>query len=196
VLVRPGHRPERPGADRSNICKGGLVTGRTALIAFAALMTSASGAHAQNAQPAPCTSSEHRQFDFWVGEWEVFSGDTARAGRNTITSEMGGCALREQWESAGGFTGSSLNIYDAATGRWHQTWVDSSGTLLLLDGSLEAEGRMVMSGERPGASGGTVLNRITWTRESADRVRQLWEVRTAPDAAWRAVFDGMYRRVR
>jgi hypothetical protein len=33
----------------------------------------------------------------------------------------------------GGYSGESLNEYDAARKVWHQTWVDSSGTLLLFN---------------------------------------------------------------
>jgi hypothetical protein len=158
-----------------------------------AVLTSGTTLSAQSAAPAPCSAPEHRQFDFWVGEWEVVDTAGSPAGRNRITREMGGCVLREEWTSAGGGSGSSFNIYDAATGQWHQTWVDTGGTLLLLDGGLRSEGVMVMEGDRPGPNGTTVRNRITWTRESPDTVRQLWEV-SDDGTTWRAIFNGLYRR--
>lgn len=149
---------------------------------------------AQEGRPQACGAAEHRQFDFWVGEWEVVDSAGSLAGRNRITREMNGCVLREEWTSADGGSGSSFNIYDAAAGRWHQTWVDASGTLLMLDGGLESDGVMVMEGERP-ANGGIARHRITWTTERPDRVRQRWDVTEDGGATWTVVFDGLYRRV-
>jgi hypothetical protein len=150
---------------------------------------------AQGNAQQPCSAQQHRQFDFWVGDWEVVDTAGQVAGHNRITREMGGCVLREEWTSAAGGTGSSLNIYDAASGQWHQTWVDASGTLLLLDGGLQSDGVMVMEGERPAAGGATAHNRITWTRQTPDRVRQLWQVSAGGGASWRTLFDGTYRRI-
>lgn len=163
--------------------------------AFIAAVGFGSPLAAQEAQPQPCSAAEHRHFDFWVGEWEVVDSAGSLAGRNRITREMNGCVLREEWTSAGGGTGSSFNIYDAAAGRWHQTWVDASGTLLMLDGGLESAGVMVMEGERPANGGGIARHRITWTREGSDRVRQRWDATEDGGATWNVVFDGLYRRV-
>ncbi|HVG04108.1 MAG TPA: hypothetical protein VM937_04120, partial [Burkholderiaceae bacterium] len=62
----------------------------------------------------PCALPQHRQFDFWVGEWDVTQNGKI-AGRNSIRSILNGCALREDWSGTGGFTGSSLNFYDEET---------------------------------------------------------------------------------
>jgi hypothetical protein len=86
-----------------------------------------------------------RDFDFWLGEWDVFGPQERRAGRNSITALYGGGAIAEHWHGAGDVEGHSLNAYDPATDRWHQTWVDSTGGLLLLDGRL-IDGSMVLEG--------------------------------------------------
>ena len=86
-----------------------------------------------------------RDFDFWLGEWDVFGPQERQAGRNSITSLYGGGAIAEHWHGAGDVEGHSLNAYDPATDRWHQTWVDSTGGLLLLDGHL-VDGSMVLEG--------------------------------------------------
>ena len=96
------------------------------------------------ARPPPCAAPEHRQFDFWVGTWDVFGPAGRQVGANRIERIADGCALLEQWTGSGNVTGKSLNIYDASDGRWHQTWVDSSGTLLMLAGGLVGDS-MVMS---------------------------------------------------
>jgi hypothetical protein len=144
-----------------------------------------------NAGPAaPCSSEAHRQFDFWVGRWTVTTGGQP-AGKNHIELLHNDCVLAEHWTSAqGNFSGSSLNIYDAATGHWHQTWTDSGGTLLLLDGGLK-DGKMVLEGQGPGPNGATVTHRISWTPNADGTVRQHWESRTG-EADWTTLFDGLY----
>jgi hypothetical protein len=142
------------------------------------LMPAALGAQSNSgAARAPCSRREYRQFDFWVGEWD------------------GGCALREEWQGAGGGTGTSLNIFDATTGRWHQTWVGSDGLLLQLDGAMK-DGSMELTGSTISANGARTLHRIRWTPLGGQpaRVRQLWESSTDGGRTWSVAFDGTYTR--
>ena len=57
----------------------------------------------------------------------------------------------ESWSGTGNVTGHSLNIYDGTRGVWHQTWVDSSGSLLMLEGHF-AGGAMVLESLPNGAA--------------------------------------------
>jgi hypothetical protein len=140
-----------------------------------------------------CTAPEHRQFDFWVGDWDVSNPAGKPAGRNRIEPILGGCALRETWTGAGGSRGTSYNAWDSQRRRWHQTWVDNGGLVLRLDGEF-AGGKMVLSGETLDSTGTTVLNRITWQQMAPGAVRQLWEVSMDRGKTWRTVFDGRYRK--
>lgn len=140
-----------------------------------------------------CAAAVYRQFDFWAGEWIVTSNDQP-AGTNTIEIIHGGCVLQENWQGAGagGISGSSYNIYDAATGKWHQTWVDASGTLLQLDGGWNGDS-MVLIGERPAPDRtGAARHRISWTPNEDGSVRQLWEVSADGGDTWNVLFDGLY----
>ena len=40
--------------------------------------------------PPRCDTPQYRQFDFWVGDWTVTSGDQP-AGTNHVTLEEAGC---------------------------------------------------------------------------------------------------------
>ena len=80
-------------------------------------------------------------------------------------------------------------MYDAVRKRWHQTWVDDKGNVLLLDGEWKG-GRMVLEGERPVAGGKTSRERITWTPQAGGGVRQLWESSTDSGKTWQVAFDG------
>ena len=62
----------------------------------------------------PCSDPTYRQFDFWLGEWEVRKLDGTLAGTNRISKEYGGCVLRERYSNAQGYSGESLNTYDVA----------------------------------------------------------------------------------
>lgn len=141
--------------------------------------------------PPACRTPEHRQFDFWLGDWNVVGPQGRQVGTNTITSVLDGCALHESWVGGGGMSGNSYNIYFEAEKRWHQTWVDNSGTLLELNGGLQ-DGKMVLAGEGPGAKGGRVKHRITWSKLDQGRVRQLWESSTDGGGTWTVAFDGTY----
>ncbi len=87
-------------------------------------------------------------FDFWIGDWDVFGPLGKQVGRNTITSMFANGMLHEHWHGNGGVEGRSVNAYDEARGCWHQTWVDSTGGVLLLDGGLQ-DGAMVLEGRAP-----------------------------------------------
>ena len=145
--------------------------------------------------PRPCSDPEYRQFDFWLGDWEVRDTAGELAGTNSVRRIMGNCVLQENWEDAVGGRGTSFNMYDSGGGKWHQTWVDDKGSLLELDGKL-TDGKMVLSGTRPAASaeGGVAMHRITWSPMPPDQVHQLWEISRDGGKTWSVNFDGMYAR--
>lgn len=167
------------------------------LVVSAALVSLPLWAGEDTGAPAPpCGAPEHRQFDFWLGGWAVSKPDGSRAGTSRITSILGGCALREEWSSEGRpYAGTSYNVYDAARGLWHQTWIDNQGGVLYLEGGLVGEA-MVLEGERPGSgeNAATVRHRITWTPLEKGRVRQHWETSKDGGRSWSTAFDGLYVR--
>jgi hypothetical protein len=146
------------------------------------------------APPPACTAAEHRQFDFWLGEWIVERPDTgAEVGRSTIAAVSGGCALHEHWRGASGYTGQSLNAFDATRGEWTQHWIGADGVVLRLAGGLR-DGAMVLEGELPAKDGGVQRQRITWTSADDGRVTQHWQTSDDGGATWATSFLGVYRR--
>ena len=142
----------------------------------------------------PCAANPHRQFDFWIGDWTVSRADNGQfAGENRIEPVLDGCALHESWTGTKGYRGNSYNAYDPTRGVWHQTWVDSSGGLLVLEGKLES-GKMVLEGQAKQADGKTVLNRITWTPLDGGKVRQRWDSTADGGKTWQVQFDGIYAK--
>jgi hypothetical protein len=146
--------------------------------------------------PRPCTAPIHRHFDFWIGQWDVMGANGNFAGTNRIIAVDGGCALHESWSSGGGgYTGQSLNSV-GLDGKWHQTWVDRSGLRLELTGGLVGSS-MVLEGETlaRGPQQPAALNRITWTPQSPNLVRQHWETSSDQGKTWASAFDGLYHRI-
>jgi hypothetical protein len=152
------------------------------------------GARPQSQPPAParCDQPEHRQFDFWIGEWEVTAPNGRVAGRNSITREMDGCVIHEHWTGSAGMRGESFNMWDRDRKRWHQTWVNTQGNLLVLEGTFQ-DGSMRLSGES-GPADGRVMNRVTWTPAADGSVRQFWEISPDNGKTWKTAFDGAYRK--
>ncbi|MEN7342595.1 MAG: hypothetical protein AAAFM81_06600 [Pseudomonadota bacterium] len=160
-------------------------------IVIAMLLAWAVVAEAQTFSPA-CTDENFRQFDFWLGEWDVKTNDGKVVGTNRISRTLDGCVVLEEYTTPSGFLGKSFNIFDKTRGVWHQTWVDNSGLLLNLEGGVVGDS-MVLSGVTTDRDGATMQQRITWTPNTDGTVRQLWEAKSPMDD-WQVVFDGTYQK--
>lgn len=141
----------------------------------------------------PCDAPSFRQFDFWVGTWVVKDQKGNEIGKSEVTKVANGCGIRESWNGGvGSNSGTSLNYFDKTSGKWHQDWVGSSGTLLHLSGALEDKA-MVLSGTRVTPKG-QIIDRISWTLLADGRVQQEWNISTDGGRTWKKSFDGYYSR--
>ncbi len=147
-------------------------------------------------QPAPlvqsaCTAPEYRAFDFWIGEWDVYSnGGSTRIATSSIEAMFMGCAIRETWKPLKGGGGGSFSHYDKERGHWRQMWVDSSGMRVDFDGG-PAEGQMVLTGPASGDKG--KLTRMTFTPHADGSIRQHGEQSADQGGSWATSFDFIYR---
>jgi len=141
----------------------------------------------------PCSSTAHHQFDFWLGEWEVFHSQTdTLVGHNTISKSLNGCVVEEHWRGVGGFEGKSLNTYQSADQRWEQTWVDVGGNTFHFSGKLR-DRNMAFKGV--GTVGGKTYDfEMTFFPKEDGSVRQFWQAREKGAEEWAVWFDGTYRR--
>ncbi len=147
----------------------------------------------------PCREDEvSRQFDFWVGDWDVYAGGN-QVGTNTIERMLGGCTLLENWTNAGNREGKSFNWVDRSSGpepRWRQLWVDDSGNTLDYANGHFADGAMHFEGHTYSAQGERVPQRMTFHHMHADTVRQVIEQSNDGGTTWTTTFDGTYVRRR
>ena len=170
-------------------------------IVIAALLVPSLGS-AQTAGPPPsCTTMpEMRQFDFWIGEWDVNpwqqpTAPPASMGKNSVHSIIDGCAVLEEWTGSKGGIGKSLNFYDLNRKAWRQVWVGTGGGSLDYSGDFH-DNAMHFEGWSAGKDGKHTLQKLTFTKISADTVRQTFEASTDDGKTWNVTFDGRYVRHR
>ena len=120
--------------------------------------------------------------------------DGTPAGTNRIEIILGGCVLQESWRSTSGRSvGHSFNIY-GRDGKWHQTWVDNSGTLLEIVGGLQDDGRMVMIQDTTGSDGKPLRHELSWEKLPTGQVKQHWRTSRDGGETWSDAFVGLYTR--
>ena len=160
-------------------------------------------------KPFDCSAPEYRQFDFWLGDWDVVLNPATprpagappvnpnrKPAHNVIEKIQGGCVVHENWDDGIGGTGQSFNIYDRVKKRWQQTWVDNGGGLHEYWGSL-IDGKMVYVGEVPTGPAqpfaGRRTLRVTFESMGPDKMRQFSESLRS-DGTWILNYDLIYTR--
>lgn len=146
--------------------------------------------------PPPCAAPEFRQFDFWVGRWDVYpTGQEKMVAHSLIERLYGGCAIRENWMPLqSGGDGGSLNNYVPGDPGWRQTWLDASGARVEFRGGWDGKA-MVLTGMWAGVlgPGKDALVRMTYTKGADGSVRQFGEASTDGGKSWATNFDLTYR---
>lgn len=155
------------------------------------------------AREAPCRGDARTTgFDYWLGVWNVRphgAPANAPASENRITLEQDGCVVQEHWRSAAngpaaGYTGTSFTTFDRARGVWHQTWVDNTGSVAVMEGGLDAAGDLVLQAVSIPGDPDTALRRMTFRRQADGAVRQIVERSTDGGATWTTAIDLIYTR--
>ena len=143
----------------------------------------------------PCEELEQfRDFDFWVGSWDVHLADGTFAGSNVIAQEQRGCVLTENWTGAQGSTGMSINYLDAAKGEWVQVWHAASGYQIDIRGGLTPDGMHLNGSIHYVKNEQTLPFRGLWTALPDGRVRQFFEISQDDGETWATWFEGFYTR--
>ena len=165
-------------------------------IVLLGLLFVAGAACAQSQAPQfPCEEdARFSQFDFWIGEWDVHVANDTYAGSNVITSPHRSCVLIENWTSASGNTGMSINYVDDQTGEWVQVWNDSNGSQINIRGGLTDEGMLLVGTIHTVGAETTAPFRGLWTPMPDGRVRQFFEQYDPVAETWVTWFEGFYTR--
>lgn len=144
-----------------------------------------------------CETGQHfADFDFWLGEWNVYTNDEKRVfqGTNSITKHHKNCLIMENWTSAQGGTGRSMNYFDPVENQWRQLWV-AGGYSIDYTGGLDESGAMVLKGKiNYYNTGKSHAFRGVWTPNADGSVRQFFEQQAPETGEWVVWFDGLYVR--
>jgi uncharacterized protein DUF1579 len=166
---------------------------------------------AAHAAPSPsaskaCASAEHRQLDFWIGDWDVEvrarqspTSDTWGTGRGTqhVEAILGGCAIAEHFTADGPqqpWAGASYSSWQPTIGKWRQTWVDDSGGYLAFTGGLE-NGAMTLYGEPREQAGKHFQMRMVFLAVTPRSLRWEWQ-RSDEGGPYAPMMTITYRRAK
>ena len=126
-----------------------------------------------------CQAKGYRQFDFFVGHWNVTpirqDGTFGIPAKSIMEKELDGCVIEENWQG----NARSINTYDPVLGTYNQQYLDAFGTHLLLTGGIQPDGVMKMTGTLfffcSACPNGIFpeVHEWTWTPFTPDSVRQL-----------------------
>ena len=164
------------------------------LIAFAIITT------LQLSAQKPCSAPSYRQFDFWIGEWDVFGKNGSKAGDSKISLILDSCVVLEEWTSAGTtqgmrFAGKSFNTWNKNSRQWQQTWVDNvGGSTEYLEGKYDDQKIIFQTRPFPFSKDTIAIRRLTFFNLSPDKVRQFAEITKDNGANWQTEYDLEYRR--
>lgn len=155
-----------------------------------------------------CTSPEHRQMDFWLGDWDAKvkarkapqSDEWLEArGSNHIALADNGCTIVEEFHAEGPaapWTGGSVSQYQPRQGRWRQTWIDEQNSYLAFTGGREA-GDFALYGETATLPDGTQRQmRMVFSEIRPDSFKWRWEGTKDGGRTWRAEILIDYQRHR
>lgn len=138
-----------------------------------------------------------RDFDFWIGTWEVYNNlyPNQRVGTSVIESVSGGCTIMENWYAYNSPNdGKSQNWYNSITGKWTQMWIGSGGGATQFSDGEYKEGAMRFKYTQPDHQGVVQPGNFIFFNLGPDKVRQYQDISTDGGKTFSPVFDFVYIR--
>ncbi|WP_299115230.1 hypothetical protein [uncultured Winogradskyella sp.] len=138
----------------------------------------------------PCKFDvSYRKFDFWVGEWDVYS-QGQKIAESSITNTNGDCGILENWRPKSNNGGNSISYYDSADKKWKQNWVANGNVSHYEEPENYEDGDMQLI-----AKSNNIWYKMVYTHnKTEDTVRQTLESSTDKGSTWTMSFDGLYKR--
>jgi len=151
----------------------------------------------------PCERPEQKQFDFWVGDWDLTSPGT-KSGEvlhhhNTVKRILDSCIVQENFvgssapDQAPQLIGTSVSVFDVQSGKWKQTWVDNQGSYLDFTGEFK-DNQMILSREATRPDGTKVLQRMVWKNITPNEFDWSWERSKDKGQSWEVLWPIHYKR--
>ena len=151
----------------------------------------------------PCGANPvYRQFDFWVGEWDVFGKNGNKAGDSKISVILDSCIILEEWTSASKvqgltYAGKSFNTWNRSSRQWQQTWVDNTGgSTEYLKGKYADNQMQFITDPFYFKKDSLAVRKLTFYNLGTNKVRQHGEISKDNGVTWATEYDLEYRRKR
>jgi hypothetical protein len=181
-----------------------LITGALAAAVLGlSAVTQAGDPPAPPAQTAaPCDTPPHHQFDFWLGDWQVFDASNNQlVAFDRVEKHSQGCIVQQNLTFitdlyrrpgvAYRLTGIGVNRFDGEG--WLEMWADNQWGAIVLRGKPDANGSMVLTSIIPSRNRDL---RLVWEKLPDGSVRNLEYVAAAGSGKWEKYGDLIYRRNR
>lgn len=154
-----------------------------------------------SAQNNPCTTNPmYRQFDFWIGDWDVFGLKGQLAGTSKISLILDSCVILEEWNSVSKngqltYSGKSYNTFNSAEVQWQQHWVDNAGgSNDYLLGKYENNKMIYITTPFVLSKDTLAIRRMTFFNINSQTLRQLGEISKDNGKTFITEYDLEYRR--
>ncbi len=145
----------------------------------------------------PCMKdSNAREFDFWIGDWDVYpTGRNQLVGHSIIQMGSGGCFILENWTATGipETSGKSMNFVDPKSNKWKQVWVGSGGTVTEYINGFYKDSVMEFESTQQTPQGEAKV-RFRFFNQGANQVRQFQEFTNDNGNTWNVSYDLTYIR--
>jgi hypothetical protein len=166
---------------------------------IALLLFAAQAAPVAAPPPAPpkvdCGDADHKAFDFWIGDWDVYATGTTALVAHSRIEKIVGCAISETYDQFAGkggqkvdYHGRSISSYVPGDKGWQQYYVDSAGTAATLTGGAAGRSMVFLS------KAGPVTNRMTLDPNPDGSVRQHGDFSTDEGKTWQPAYDFTYKK--
>jgi len=181
--------------------RGALAHLALAIVAVGSLL-GWEGATAQTAPPpgALCETAAHHQFDFWVGDWQVFDtlDHDALVGYDHVVKEADGCIVQQNLQMLSDLYrrpgvpyrmfGLSVNRFDGE--HWLELWADNQWGAIALSGAPDARYAMVLTTIIPSRQRDL---RLVWDRHPDGSVEIYQYIAPTGTGKWEKYGDLLYR---
>jgi len=138
---------------------------------------------------------EAKNFDFWVGEWDVNNPQKQKVGDSKIEKILKGAVILENWTGVSGYTGKSFNHFNMDTKKWEQYWVDQNSNSIYFVGNYDSTKNAIVYYSYDHAKDNSpYIRRLTFYNLGTDKVRQFSQRSTDKGETWSTEYDFTYIR--
>ena len=134
--------------------------------------------------------AEASEFDFWIGTWRV--GPTAT---DKVKRFGKGVAILETYK-AGPNSGWSVNVFDAETRTWTQTWYTNTGTYFQVTGKKVGNDIVLVGKTKHPQTGAVGLLRLSFVNITRNSFEQKYEISADNGETWTFLSTVPFTRIK